>query len=125
MEKIYQVIHVYDVDGGFGDPVAKENVVFTTTKKEIAEKWVEKWEHPIVYKTPYRSLYCYHFKIVEVVINDSISEDTNPTELGMKPFFIETKDEKTKGLARKLYSRENKSINHDILVALSGYQQED
>ena len=124
MAKIYQVIHVYDVDSGFGDPVAKERVVFTTTKKEIAEKWVEKWNHPIVYKVPYSNLYCYRFEIVEIVVNDNINEDTNPTELGVKSFFIETQDEKAEGLARKLY-REDKSLNHEILAALSDYQQEE
>lgn len=58
MKKTYDVYHIYDIDGGFGDAVYEESKVATFESKEDAEKFVEKFNNPHVYYKPYDELNC-------------------------------------------------------------------
>ena len=50
--KIYNVFHVYDVDGGFGDAITEETSVATFVNKEDADAFVAKYNKPYVYDNP-------------------------------------------------------------------------
>ena len=76
MKAIYQVIHYYDVDGGFGDAIQKEKVLFTTLNKEVAEKFVHKYSNKHIYDTPYNDLYTGELAIKEMPIINKY-EDIN------------------------------------------------
>lgn len=54
--KIYNVIHQYDVDGGFGDAISQSKLLFTTTSKEAAEQFVNNYSNPHIYDIPYSEL---------------------------------------------------------------------
>lgn len=71
--KIYQVIHLFDVDGGIGDAVKKEEIIATFSNKNVAEDFVKKYNNPHIYDTPYAALYCGRLiiKDIEVLDNDS------------------------------------------------------
>lgn len=56
--KIFAVIHVYDTDGGFGDAVTQEKVLFVTSDEEMAKKYVEENSNEHVYDVPYDELMC-------------------------------------------------------------------
>lgn len=72
MRKIYQVIHQYDVDGGFGDAVPQEDIVAIFSAKRKAEEFVAKYIKPHVYKAPYSALYCGNLVIKEMQVNVEI-----------------------------------------------------
>lgn len=74
MEKCYQVVHYYDVDGGFGDAIPNTDVIVTFKNKEDAEKFVEKYKNYHVYDTPYSDLTCGDLEISEVDIFNSIDD---------------------------------------------------
>lgn len=58
MKKIYLVKHCYDVDGGFGDAISREEVLCGFTNKGDANNFVKTFENPHVYDEPYASLKC-------------------------------------------------------------------
>ena len=68
--KVYLIKHCYDTDGGFGDAVYQEDVMFATTNKELAEAYVEKYDNPVVYDKPYAELYHHGLCIEEMELND-------------------------------------------------------
>ena len=74
MKTIYQVIHYYDVDGGFGDAVSQEKVLFTTLNKEVAEKFVHKYSNKHIYDTPYANLYTGELAIREIPVIDKYED---------------------------------------------------
>ena len=80
MSKIYVVKHIYDVDGGYGDAVYNEEIVFITSNKEEAEAWVEHWDHSFTYNTPYAELTCCSFSVEEMDVMDHIDIHTPPTK---------------------------------------------
>ena len=57
-KKLWNIFHVYDTDGGFGDAITQTELVGTVeaTDEEIAE-FVKKWNNPQVYDSPYADLY--------------------------------------------------------------------
>ena len=66
MEKIYVIKHIYDVDGGFGDAVAMEEVIGFCTSEEEAQKYVEKYQNEHVYDRPYSDLFCGELVVEEL-----------------------------------------------------------
>lgn len=81
---LYQIFHIYDVDGGFGDPIEQTELVATVeaTEEQIAE-FIKTWDKPRVYERPFGALYEHHViaKPVEVC-------DIN----GLVPYDPETRD---------------------------------
>lgn len=76
MEKIYEIVHCYDVDGGFGDAIPQEEVIGVFDDEEIAEEYVRRWSKPEVYDRPYCSLYHHELFVREKVVNAlDINED--------------------------------------------------
>ena len=63
-KKIYLIKHVYDTDGGFGDAVSQEEVLFATDNKKLAKAYVKKYSKPVVYASPYADLY-HHELVIE------------------------------------------------------------
>ena len=74
MKTIYNVIHYYDVDGGFGDAISQEEVLFTTLNKEVAEKFVHKYSNKHIYDTPYANLYIGELAIREMPVIDKYED---------------------------------------------------
>ena len=66
--KVYIVKHVYDVDGGFGDAIEKEDVLCGFTSKAEAEAFVRAYEKPHVYSRPYDDLWCGELVIEELTM---------------------------------------------------------
>ena len=58
---LYNIYHVYDVDGGFGDAVEQKDFVgfVEATDDEVVE-FLAKWDKPEVYDRPYSDLYHHH-----------------------------------------------------------------
>lgn len=56
-DRLYVIKHIYDVDGGFGDAIHSEDILFTTLDKNLAEAYISKYSHPVVYDRPYNDLY--------------------------------------------------------------------
>lgn len=71
MGKIYQVLHLLDVDGGFGDAISTSEVLYTFTRKEDADKFVERYNNPHVYDKPYAELWGGCLEIHEMDVIDS------------------------------------------------------
>lgn len=67
--EIYQVIHTYDVDGGFGDAVGCEDVIATFEKAEDAEAFVNRYSNGHVYDIPYAELEqgSLYYKAVDII----------------------------------------------------------
>lgn len=55
---MYAVYHVYDVDGGFGDAVERDDMIAIFPTEELAKAYVAKWNNPHVYAVPYQELQC-------------------------------------------------------------------
>lgn len=72
--KIYNVIHLYDVDGGFGDAISQHKLLFTTTSKEVAEQFVNNYNNPHIYEIPYAELWAGALTITEQTVVDTYGE---------------------------------------------------
>lgn len=53
--KIFGVFHIFDVDGGFGDSISKEDLICTFNSEEEAKNFIKKYEKPHVYDFPYHA----------------------------------------------------------------------
>lgn len=80
MLAIYQVIHNYDIDGGFGDAVSQSEVVATFTTRSQANRFVAKYAKPHVYYRPYADLHCGYLEVREFNFADM---DVEPDESEM------------------------------------------
>lgn len=78
--KIYLIIHSYDVDGGFGEAVNKEEILFATTNREDAEKYCRKYDKPFIYDSPYADLYTNRIGVREVELMENLPTSTLPPE---------------------------------------------
>lgn len=68
---LFQILHIYDVDGGFGDPIEKSKTVaiVDATEDQIKE-FLNVWDKPRVYDRPYGALYEHHVTAVPMKIVD-------------------------------------------------------
>ena len=76
METIYEVIHYYDEDGGFGDSCPTQETVGIFSDKEKAEAFVQKYAKPHAYAKPYGYLFCGDLQIREKIL-DKPREEKN------------------------------------------------
>ena len=65
MAKIYQIFHNYGVDGGFGDYVAKTDIIATFESYDDAKAFVDRFAKPHVYDKPYSKLDCGKLVVME------------------------------------------------------------
>ena len=66
---LYNIIHCYDVDGGFGDAIPTEDVIATVeSTEEDIQKWLERFDHPEVYDSPYADLYEHNYRAVPIEV---------------------------------------------------------
>lgn len=63
--KVYQVFHLYDEDGGFGDAIPQEQILITFGNLEDANAFVKRFENPHVYDHPYQDLHCGKLIVME------------------------------------------------------------
>lgn len=63
---LYNVYHIYDEDGGFGDAVSMEQHVATVecTKEEI-EEFIKEFDKTEAYDHPYATLECHTIRVEE------------------------------------------------------------
>ena len=55
---LYQIVHIYDVDGGFGDAIGQEDCVgVVEASEEEIEKFLQEWDKPEIYDRPYSDLW--------------------------------------------------------------------
>lgn len=66
MTKVFGVFHKFDVDGGFGDAITKEELICAFDSFEKAEEFKKKYEDPHVYDSPYADLECGELVIEEL-----------------------------------------------------------
>lgn len=79
MKKIYVVKHEYEVDGGFGDPIHKSDVVAVFDNIEAANDYVWEYEKPdTVYDKPYGTLTYGTLKIEVLDVASTMSEVSAP-----------------------------------------------
>ena len=71
IKKLWNIFHSYDVDGGFGDAVNREELVATVeaTDEEIKD-FIKKWDAPEVYEKPYAYLECHNVYALEVEVKE-------------------------------------------------------
>lgn len=77
--KLYQIVHEYGVDGGFGDAVPCDEVIAITADKEKAEEYVKKYSKPIIYDIPYAELVAHILKVKEIEVKE-LDLDVSPFE---------------------------------------------
>ena len=80
---MYIVVHMYDVDGGIGDAIVREDVICGFPTKKEALDFADRYNNPHVYETPYDDLWCGMLEVRELNM-------TPPTEDGMWWFNKET-----------------------------------
>ena len=79
MDKIYLVIHIFDVDGGFGDRVMVDKILFASKDLEVCKKFVDKYSNDHVYDKPFAELWCHKLVVREVAfIEDNKVLDIHP-----------------------------------------------
>ena len=78
--KIYLIIHSYDVDGGFGDAVSKEEILFATSNKEDAEEYCRKYNDPCIYESSYEDLYSNEISVREMELYENLPTTILPPE---------------------------------------------
>ena len=77
---MFEIVHIYDVDGGFGDAVEKERVIGYVETEEDAKAYVAKYSRPEVYDIPYSRLWCHQLeyrKMSNEMLNMSVDPFAN------------------------------------------------
>lgn len=123
--KVYAVNHIYDEDGGYGDAVTCCDTVFITSNEKLAYDYVNKWNHPIIYDTPYAALGAYRFEVEEIDILDTVDINTSPTKFDSRAIFpniyhVPKLDKELKGILKD----ENDDVNWDVLVEIEKREAE-
>ena len=67
-DTVYQVVHFYDVDGGFGDAISQQDVVEVFASEEDAQEFVSRFSRPHVYDVPYAALECGQLVVVPMAV---------------------------------------------------------
>lgn len=75
--KVFEVYHVYDVDGGFGDAIGTEELVAVFENFNDANDFMEKFRNPHVYESPYSDLTCGDLRIRECKVISHKEFDIN------------------------------------------------
>lgn len=82
--KVYQVLHGYETDGGFGDAVYCSDVVACFENENDAKAFCEKWDRTHVYEKPYDELECGTLFIqeMEFITHSEFNVENNPSHYG-------------------------------------------
>ena len=82
--KIYNVYHLYDVDGEYGDAVYAETLVAIFASETDAKAFVAKYDNPYVYEKPYQELWCNHYVIreTEIITHEEFDINKTPEDYG-------------------------------------------
>ena len=75
MDKIYLILHVYTVDGGFGDAIWVEDFIGSFTDKNKAYQYVNDNSHPLIYDKPYNYLQFGKLVVKEIELNSVVPVD--------------------------------------------------
>ncbi len=75
---MFGIYHRYDVDGGFGDAIGKQDLIAFCESEEIAKKYCEMHDRTQVYDSPYSDLYkgtlAYEELDVPTITEENVSE---------------------------------------------------
>lgn len=63
---LYGVYHMYDVDGGCGDAIGREDLIKIFATRELADAYAKKWDNTHVYERPYSCLYAGALEVKEL-----------------------------------------------------------
>lgn len=76
---MYIIKHVYDVDGGLGDAIEREDVVGVVdcTKAEL-DAFLKEYNKPIVYDEPYNWITCHTLIAEEIEVKTLASIEKDP-----------------------------------------------
>ncbi len=86
-KKVWNVIHIFDVDGGFGDAIYEEEVVLTIyATDEEAKAFEEKYNKPYVYDHPWMDLTCHGVCLEEVKPIDVSEVNEKEFEKGLRVY---------------------------------------
>ena len=77
---IYNVIHYYGVDGGFGDYVAQTQLLGCFESEEDAKTFIDRFSKPHIYDVPYAELDCGKLGIVPVNVIEHNKFDINDVD---------------------------------------------
>lgn len=83
--KIYSIYHIYEVDGGFGDSILKEEHVITLESETDAKEFIDKYNHPYAYDKIYDEMYCnkYTIRETETISHKSFNINKAPKDYGI------------------------------------------
>lgn len=115
--KVYNVIHDFDLDGGFGDAIPSEDVVACFLDKKDAEDFINKYGNEHVYDAPYADLYCGKISIQEIDVlthDEYIKTEFIWAGYGCGPDHLTTKQKYNKENAKRFL----KCLGYDVDVAL-------
>ena len=56
----YEIIHLYDVDGGFGNAITKERTLGILETEEEAKEYVKRYSRDEIYSKPYAYMHCHN-----------------------------------------------------------------
>ena len=75
--KVFNVFHLYDEDGGFGDAVGQEELIASFENKSDAEEFANLLSNPHAYNKPYADLSCGYIEVREVDIISHVEFDAS------------------------------------------------
>lgn len=87
MKKLYQVVHNYDVDGGYGDAIPVSDVIMVFEDIEDAKAFVKRFAKPHVYYIPYAELVCGLLDIIEINVYEKDELDLDKVDPVEKNFI--------------------------------------
>ena len=77
MKEMYAIYHVFDVEGEFGDPIEKRELVAISANKALAEKYAEEYDCTHAYKDEFLQLFCGQLEVEKLDI-PLVDEGTIP-----------------------------------------------
>lgn len=83
--KIYQVIHLYETDGGFGDAISQQDIIATFENYDDAKAFADRFSNDHVYDKPYSELHCGKLEVYESDV--FIKGELNLDEVDKKAFW--------------------------------------
>ena len=120
--KVWDVIHYYDEDGGFGDAVETNEIIATFEDENDANAFRDKYTNEHVYDTPYADLYSGRLEVVgkEIIPHKEIDIEKLGFELLYgNPFFRDAF--KKEDIRRGVLFRDGKPISCDTETVIDDY----
>lgn len=85
---MFGIYHMYDVDGGFGDAVTRDDLIALCDDEKMANEYAERFNATHVYDTPYADLYCGELEVRDLnnlIVITKDNEHTSPWDSTIWP----------------------------------------